>query len=473
MSSDDPEKAGLQPNYETSWEEIFQQVVKFILGKHIFVSNLSQRVVIQCRGVILGWISSVKRDDRQHVAIDDSCMVPVLEYALYWTVQASANPIRKRDIICLFNGASKPSIIRLCKDHFAVVVIAATPLNGTSLFEWPQVSQSKRQSLRNLLLVWDWGSSYGNMQNEREYKALTKQFSQVSVFSRVEAGGHLEKAARLWNDIAILDDLGECKEASERLIAAQDEYYLAAFGRMPWSYESESERGRTLLAFAAGRGHENVVKLLIDTGHHHANDGRSGQTPLWLAVRSGHEVVVRMLLATGQVEADSKDRWNCTPLSLAAKNGHEAIVKLLLATGQVDAESKDYYEQTPLSHAAREGHESVVKLLLATNQIDADSKDCYQQTPLSKAAKEGHESVVKLLIATDQVEVDSKDKTGWTPLFWAAWTGHEAVVKLLLATGQAEVDLKDEGGQTPFYWAAMGEHEAILKLILAAGRRQA
>ncbi|TGO15317.1 hypothetical protein BTUL_0041g00010 [Botrytis tulipae] len=390
------------PNYEISWEEIFQRTVKFILGKDLSLNISSQRAMFQCKGFILGQVYTVKRDSKQHVSIKFRFEARDLGKTVQWDLQASAIPMEEHDIICLLYGASKPSIIRLREDHFAVVVIAATPLDRESHVEWPQLSQSKILSLRNILLVWDWESSCGKIQDGREYKSLTKKFSQVSVLSRVEAGGYLEKVIRLWNDIAILDDLGEYKEANERLIAAQDEYYLAAFGQMPSSYESESECGRTLLAFAAGKGHESIVKLLLDTIHPNVNDGRGRRTPLWLAVESGHEAVVNMLLATGQVDADSKNSL----------------------------------EQTPLFQAAENGHENIVKLLLATDQVDADSEDYYRRTPLSEAAKEGHESVVKLLIAMDQVEVNSKDGEGRTPLFWAAVGGHEAVVKLLLATGQ-------------------------------------
>jgi hypothetical protein len=59
-----------------------------------------------------------------------------------WTLQALAKPIQERDVICLLYGVSKLTIIRLYKDHFAIVVIAATPLNGSGSFEWPETSQS-------------------------------------------------------------------------------------------------------------------------------------------------------------------------------------------------------------------------------------------------------------------------------------------------------------------------------------------
>jgi hypothetical protein len=71
MSSDDSEKAGLQPNYEISWEELFQQLVKFVLGKVVSVetSDNSQRAVIKSKRCILSQVSLVRSDNRQNVII--------------------------------------------------------------------------------------------------------------------------------------------------------------------------------------------------------------------------------------------------------------------------------------------------------------------------------------------------------------------------------------------------------------------
>ena len=55
-----------------------------------------------------------------------------------------------------------------------------------------------------------------------------------------------------------------------------------------------------------------------------------GQTPLSWAAWNGHDNVVKLLLETGKVNADSKDTcFARTPLSWAAWNGHDGIVKLL------------------------------------------------------------------------------------------------------------------------------------------------
>ncbi|PSN62926.1 hypothetical protein BS50DRAFT_591161 [Corynespora cassiicola Philippines] len=58
-----------------------------------------------------------------------------------------------------------------------------------------------------------------------------------------------------------------------------------------------------------------------------------GQTPLAWAARKGHEAVVRLLLAEDIVGWNVVDEHGRTPLSLAAEEGHEAGIKLLRHRG--------------------------------------------------------------------------------------------------------------------------------------------
>ena len=394
MSSNDPGKASLQPDYDISWDELFQQLIRFILGKDVIIIETSgQRAVVKSKGCVLGQVSSVRRDDTQIVNI---MSLWNSGGEIEWILQASAKPIQVGDIICLLYGVSKPTIIRLCKDHFAIIIIAVTPLKGSSSFGYMETSQSITQYLRDFLLVWDWETPLGTSPNQEEYKALTKTFSQALEYSNTEFGDYLDEATRLWNDIMILDDLGQYGNADERLLEASSGY-VTAFGKEYLAWPN-GKCARTLLSYVSGQGNEDVVKQLLRTVDPDIKDRKSRQTPLMWAARNGHEATVKLLLETSKVDADAKDEYSQTPLSWAARNGHEAVVKLLLETGKVDADWEvETYGRTPLSWAARNGHEAIVKLLLETGNVDADSKDKDGRTPLLCAVRNGHGAIVKLL----------------------------------------------------------------------------
>ncbi|KAL6230238.1 hypothetical protein BDW75DRAFT_234563 [Aspergillus navahoensis] len=138
-----------------------------------------------------------------------------------------------------------------------------------------------------------------------------------------------------------------------------------------------------------------IAKVLLEQGADvDSKDSRYSRTPLSWAAENGHEEVVRLLIQTGR---DSQ--YGQTPLSWAAQHGHWQVVMLLIDSEKVDVDSKDsMYGRTPLSWTAGNGHEEVVRLLIQTGRVDVDSKDSeYGRTPLSWAAENGHEEVVSLL----------------------------------------------------------------------------
>jgi ankyrin repeat protein len=150
--------------------------------------------------------------------------------------------------------------------------------------------------------------------------------------------------------------------------------------------------GRTALSWAAERGHEAVVRLLLEKGADVEAKTTFGETALPIAARGGHEAVVRLLLEKG-ADVEANNGW--TALHWAAGVGHEAVVRLLLEKG-ADVEAKTDNGGTALHEAARGGHEAIVRLLLEKG-ADVEAKTTYGGTALHEAARGGHEAVVRLL----------------------------------------------------------------------------
>ena len=61
-----------------------------------------------------------------------------------------------------------------------------------------------------------------------------------------------------------------------------------------------------------------------------------GYVPLSWAAQKGHEEVVKLLLGREEVDPSKPEAYGKTPLSLAADAGHEGVVKILLGREEVN-----------------------------------------------------------------------------------------------------------------------------------------
>jgi ankyrin repeat protein len=127
--------------------------------------------------------------------------------------------------------------------------------------------------------------------------------------------------------------------------------------------DSKDEIGGTPLSYAVCNGYREIIKLLLK-GDTQVDFEDISKELLFSAAEKGHEDVVRLLLDTGKTDLDAKDDYGQTPLLVAARNGHGAIAKLLLATGEINVHTEDRDGWTPLSWATEGGYKDVVELLL-------------------------------------------------------------------------------------------------------------
>ncbi|RDH27108.1 heterokaryon incompatibility protein-domain-containing protein [Aspergillus welwitschiae] len=146
LSVDDPSTGALKPNYDLPWNEVFKQTITYILSRKCSVDTWSGRetAVIKGEGWILGQIESIQGGiadyGQQRINILFTNTAQSLSFkkiwGTEWILQASATAIQEGDIVCLLQGASKPSIIRLCRDCFIIVKAIVIPQQSCEKGSW-------------------------------------------------------------------------------------------------------------------------------------------------------------------------------------------------------------------------------------------------------------------------------------------------------------------------------------------------
>ncbi|KAJ1323046.1 ankyrin repeat domain-containing protein 50 [Microdochium nivale] len=436
MSSDDPTAASLSADYGASWETVFRKLVTFSLSNRMSVETWDGKevAVISGKGSVLGEVSVVEGDKITWKNMSEG-------RSQSFAPAASAKPIQPRDIICLLQGASRPTIIRLHSDYSAVIRIAI-PLTDDSdapHTKWSEHLESITTFPDNFLLIWDWHASQEHTQEYEDFRS-----GQGLSDQRMQSQKDPDRATRLLT-------MGRVLEYAKRSEDAVENFHKSvAIADMVLR---DAENWESAHASLGAWG-----DLLVEN--------RGGWVPLPYAAEKGYERIVRQLLQKGAT-ADAADGDGRTPLSWAAENGHEAVMRQLLDKGAA-VDIVDGYGQTPLSWAAENGHEAVMRQLLDKGAA-VDVADGYSRTPLSWAARNGHEIVVRQLLDKGAA-VDVADGDGRTPLSWAARDGHEIVVRQLLDKGAA-VDVADGDGRTPLSRAAENGHEAVVRLMISLGAR--
>lgn len=252
--------------------------------------------------------------------------------------------------------------------------------------------------------------------------------------------------------------------------------------------EAANDHKMTILTAAAQQGKVELVKMLLKTGKVRPDvpDARASYcTPISYAIEEGHEEVVRILLDTGGIDLSPEGKFmGMTPLSGAVSADRKSIVQLLFEQGVEIGINGVKDDKTPLHLAAIQGNDGMVKILLDYRPMPRlQDPRSIGRHPLSYAAEHGHWSVVRLLLQASDGETiyeqggneraaginrvcSSKE---WSPLFYAVAHGHVEVVRLLLDEESLNLNLTDIFRRTPLHYAAERGFEAIVRLLIDAG----
>ena len=290
-----------------------------------------------------------------------------------------------------------------------------------------------------------------------------------------------------------------------------------------WFPQDGDEDNDTALMKAAGQGHIEVVRFLVEQGADPNIRNTQGESALMFAAAGGHFEVVIFLLDSGGY-ASEMSRHNPidyryklgpkTSLMWAAYNGHLDVVNLLIEYAKVVGDSFRYNFSASLGWAAYRGHLDVVRFLLAEYgylspsgwplmlaayggrlevvrfllengadihvyttkwlPVQTDLGTIYFQeiggNALMLAINQGHAEVVRLLLEhwLWEYSADGRDNYGTSVLMFAAAAGDLEMARLLLENG-APINAQTDVGTTALMFAAAFGRVEVVRLLVENG----
>lgn len=163
--------------------------------------------------------------------------------------------------------------------------------------------------------------------------------------------------------------------------------------------DSRDAMGRTPLIWAAARGNDHNVALLLGAGADPNSMDIQFTTAVSYAAERDHTVCVRLLLEAG-ADPDPplpSDIKVGSGLNCAARNASNPLLLKLLLDFGADVESSGVENITPLIHTARTDKASFAVLLLEYG-ADINATTTLGQTPLTTAITHNSHTVLQLLL---------------------------------------------------------------------------
>ncbi|XP_071078492.1 ankyrin repeat domain-containing protein 29-like [Haliotis cracherodii] len=225
--------------------------------------------------------------------------------------------------------------------------------------------------------------------------------------------------------------------------------------------------GRTVMMWAALRGHREVFQLLVEKGADLSLADDSGKSILELLSLKGSTDMVEYILSLKIVDINGRGQWGRTPLMWAAERGHTKLVQLLLRHGADPLLVTDGGNNI-LHLACRGGHVDIVKYILSHTKVDINGRGSQGWTSTMEASRWGHGDVVKVLVnkGADPSYVSSD---GRNILHLACEGGYVSIVKYILSLDMFDINARNHAGKSGAWIAKSRGHSSVYDLLVARG----
>ena len=229
---------------------------------------------------------------------------------------------------------------------------------------------------------------------------------------------------------------------------------------------------RTLIYWAATRGHQDVIKLLLSQADILVNLGRSsdGANALYQASRFGLLDTVSTLLDHPMTNVNYVTLERKTALMVSTIYGHAEIVKKLLSHVRIDVNLATFDGTTALSYAVQKRQSVILELLLRCPNTITSLQDEKYKTALDRAKEENHAELIALFHTRGDLQIEK----GHTCCSATINRGlHVAVenddlpwIEKFIVCPGLELNIRNKGGYTPLNLATESGWKKMVEIFL-------
>jgi ankyrin repeat protein len=193
------------------------------------------------------------------------------------------------------------------------------------------------------------------------------------------------------------------------------------------------DNGMSALMYSSLKGHDKIVKLLIDADANVNALSSSGSTALMFAAYGGDVKSINELLKKANTNSDVQASNGMTALILAINEGHTDVVKVLSKKGNAPQFRIGHDLKTPLMKAVLKGNLETVNALLESNP-NLEARDDHGRSVLMYAVQKGNIGILTALL--DMVaDPNAVDADRASVLNWAIAFNYSEIVLILQQRG--------------------------------------